>query len=107
MMSLPALLLMLAGSPAHAAMEPPAAVCGQSRVLEAVQRRLSTAGQPVAIEEGSAGQIPGERPGIVYCAVRVHTAIYDTVRLGLVPADLVRVYQYALELRRNGIFLLP
>ena len=88
------------------AAEPPA-VCGLSRVLEAVQERLSRAGQPVALEAGSAGQVPGERADLVYCAVRVHTTIYDTPRLGRVPADLVQVYQYSLELRRNGIFLLP
>lgn len=100
------LALFFIGS-AYPAVEPPAAVCGQSRVLEAVQQRLSRAGQPVLVEHGSAGQVPGERVDIVYCAVRVHTIRYDTPRFGPTPVDDVRVYNYTLELRRNGIFLLP
>ena len=102
-----ALLLILISGTALAAGDPPAAVCGQARVLEAVAQRLRVAGQPVVVEAGSAGQVPGERPGIVYCAVRLHSAIYDTVRVGQTPVDVVRVYQYALEMRRNGVFLLP
>lgn len=98
------LLALLLTSPVAA--EPPP-VCGLSRVLEAVQERLSRAGQPVVLEAGSAGQVPGERADLVYCAVRVHTTVYDTPRLGRVPADVVQVYQYSLEMRRNGIFLMP
>ena len=100
-------LALLMASSALASGEAPAAVCGQSRVLEAVEARLSHAGQPVVVEPGSAGQVPGARADIVYCAVRVHSAIYDTPRLGPLPADAVQEYRYTLKLRRNGIFLLP
>ena len=101
------LLVVLLLRPAYAEGEPATAVCGQDRVLEAVRQRLSHAGEPAAIEPGSADQVPGGRPGVINCAVRLHKAIYDTPRLGPVPADEVQVYQYKLELRRNGIFLLP
>lgn len=97
--------LLLATSCAPA--EPPPPVCGLSRVLEAVQERLSRAGQPVALEAGSAMQAPGSRVDLVYCAVRTHSTFYDTPRLGRAPADAVQVYPYSLELRRNGIFLMP
>lgn len=107
MRALPALLLIVTGGTALAAGDPPAAVCGQARVLEAVAQRLRVAGQPVVVEAGSAGQVPGERPGIVYCAVRLHSAVYDTVRVGQLPVDVIQVYRYALEMRRNGVFLMP
>ncbi len=101
------MILLAVTGPALAATEPPAAVCGQARVLEAVRQRLARAGQPVVIEAADVGQVPGGRAGTVNCAVRLHTAIYDTPRLGPVPADVVEVYRYSLELRRNGVFLLP
>jgi hypothetical protein len=96
-----------AATQAFGAINPAPAVCGQAHVLEAVQARLSRAGQPVEVEAGSAGQVPGARGDVVYCAVRVRTAVYDTPRLGVAPAVVVQDYRYALELRRNGVFLLP
>ncbi len=100
------LLALLVAAPALGS-EPPPPACGQPRVLEAVEARLSRAGQRVAVEPGSAGQVPGLRRDVVYCAVRVRTAVYDTPRFGPRPAELVEEYRYALELRRNGVFLLP
>lgn len=85
----------------------PAAVCGQSHVLQAVEARLSRAGQPVVVEPGSVGQISGPEVGLVYCAVRVRQAVYNTPRYGTAPVDVVQEYRYSLELRRNGVFLLP
>lgn len=97
---------LVAGWPAVAAeVVPP--VCGAPEVLQLVSERLGRAGTPTVIEVGSVGQAPGARPDLVNCAVRVHVAVYDTNRGGMQPVEVVRVYQYGLELRRNGAFLLP
>jgi len=37
----------------------------------------------------------------------VHATVYDTPHHGRVPVETVQNYQYSLELRKNGIFLLP
>jgi hypothetical protein len=101
------LLAFLLISPAFAEPGPPAGACSQAKVLEAVQDRLRQAGQPARLEPGSVGQMPGTQPGIVHCAVRVHATVYDTPHHGRVPVETVQNYQYSLELRKNGIFLLP
>ncbi len=98
------ILLLLLATPALAGEGP---LCGRPAVLQLVAETLQRAGEDQVIEQGTAGQIPGSRAGLVRCAVRVHTRLYDTNRAGFVPLERVGVYEYTLELRRNGIFLRP
>lgn len=105
--TLTAIFLVATTLAASAAPDVATPVCAQANVLELVRNRLKHAGQPGFLEAGSIGQMPSGRDDLVYCAVRVHTVEYATPSLGPVQTDVVRVYRYALELRRNGIFLLP
>ncbi len=98
-------LLLLLAAPALAGEDGP--VCGRPGVLRLVAETLQRAGEKAVLEQATAGQIPGNRPGLVRCAVRVHTRLYDTNRAGFVPLERVSIYEYSLELRRNGIFLRP
>ena len=81
-----------------------APACSQPDVLRIVAERLSRAGQPVVLEEDGVGEL-SDGTNRVRCAVRVHTTVYDTSQPGG-RFDRVYVYQYALELRRNGVFVL-
>ncbi len=105
--ALTAALLLAAVVPAAAGTDLPTPVCAQSEVLQLVREQLQHAGQPGVLEADSVGQVASGRDNLVYCAVRIHTVAYDTPRAGPLPIDVVSVYQYALELRRNGVFLLP
>lgn len=82
-------------------------VCAEPEVLLLVAERLRRAGIPQTLEANTAGQIPGLRSGMVECAVRVHTAVFDTTRYGRVPVDVVSTYRYSLRLGRNGVFVQP
>lgn len=99
-------LLLFTQAPARAE-SLPGPVCGRPQVLVQVLETLRRAGQTLSIEPGSAGERPSDRPGLVSCAVRVHTLIYDTAQFGTLPRDQVSVFTYTLEMRRNGIFLRP
>lgn len=104
-MTRPMIALLLSAAPALAG--EPGPVCGQKPVLRLVAETLQRAGQPAWIEPGSVGEAPGPRPGLVNCAVRVHRPFHDTNARGRLPLETVSVYQYTLELRRNGVFLQP
>lgn len=86
---------------------PPPPVCGQPEVLRLVAERVERAGRGQVIEPGSVNQAPGATPDRLRCAVLVQTAIYDTNRFGRAPAIGIESVQYAVELRHNGVFLLP
>jgi hypothetical protein len=105
-LALAAALLPIGVSSVSAAPDLPRPVCAQSQVLQLVRERLRQAGQPGVLEIGSIGQAPNGRD-LVNCAVRVHTLEYNTPRLGPAPTDVVSIYRYTLELRRNAVFLLP
>ncbi len=86
---------------------PPPPVCGQPEVLLLLGERLDRAGRGQVIEPGSVNQAPGATPDRLRCAARVRTASYDTNRFGPTPAITVGIVSYGVELRRNGVFLLP
>lgn len=86
---------------------PPPPVCAQPEVLQLLSERMRHAGRGQLVEPGSINERPGSRPGLVHCAARVEVATYDITRFGSVPVITVNVVQYAVELRRNGVFLLP
>ncbi len=79
-------------------------VCGSPDVLAVVAEMLHRTGQAIIIDTAAA-EAPAAQPGVVRCAVRVHTLFHDTNRFGPVAADQVRTYRYAITLRKNGIFV--
>ena len=79
-------------------------VCGRPAVIERVQAMLRRAGRPLLLDP-LAGELSGGPGPTVHCAINGHMPTYDTNHHGMQPIDASFVVRYALELRRNGIFL--
>jgi len=98
-----ALLLAVLGAVPSRAGYPPEPVCGRPGVLRQLTFELRRAGRPLYLEASPIGQVSDGK--VIHCAVRAHAVAYDTNHYGSLALDQVAVVQYALELRRNGIFL--
>jgi hypothetical protein len=93
--------------PVWAADSLPAPICARPTVLMQVSEILERAGRSFTLETGSVGQAPTADAGVVECAVRVHTLVFDITLMGRAPLDQVTVFSYALRLQANGVFLHP
>lgn len=80
-------------------------VCNRPEVLDAVAAGLAARGSTAEVERGDAGEVPGGRPGLVVCAVRLRLRHFDTNRFGYQPLYSYTVHRYYVRAGRNGYFV--
>ncbi len=106
-------LLAIGGSLQGCAPPPPVPVCAQPDVLRQVYENVHKRGQVLVLEAppvnevstGTALDLTPDHPPLAQCAVRGHTLGYDTNRYGASPVHESFILRYAVELRRNGMFV--
>lgn len=97
-------LVLAACLPAQAGRES-GPVCNRLEVLDAVAAGLAARGSTAEVERGAAGEVPGGRPELVLCAVRLRLRHFDTDRFGYQPLYSYAVHRYHVRAGRNGYFV--
>ncbi len=97
--------LILAASTAAAMAGEASPICSRPAVLAEIREALREAGRPIVFDPVPVAELSDTSGRLVTCAAQVHVTGYDSERYGQVPLQVPFVVRYALELRRNGIFL--